>query len=78
MDPERGPALDADAIYLLEAYRDFGTTRTKDGFGRETEWSLCDAIRQRDRLATELAVLDDKLSAARMTDHARAQLEPQP
>lgn len=73
VSPERSAPLDADAIYLLEACRDFGSTKRtvyRDGRAREERWALCEVIREHDRLARERDELHELLSAASMTDHS--------
>lgn len=75
VDHSGGKPLDADAIYLLEAYRDFGTTTRvvyRNGRRSEERWSLCQVIRERDRLKEEYDELASVLTSARMTDHAAA------
>lgn len=77
VSPSNGPPLDDDAIYLLEAYRDFGTTKRKvyrDGRTIDERWSICDVIREHDRLSEQLREMRSLLDAARMTDHAAERL----
>lgn len=63
--------LDGDAIYLLEASRDFGliTTGRKLGSDRKEALDLCGALRRKRELQKELDTLDVALEAATTDTH---------
>jgi hypothetical protein len=70
----RGAALDGDAIYLLEAYRDFGTVEWEDRaetdrYNRRRQLSLCAAIRRADALALERQPIIDALAQRFVESH---------
>ena len=64
--------LDEDALYLLEAARDFGLTATgrKQGDRKEV-LDLCEVLRRKRELQKELDTLDVALEAATVETHER-------
>ena len=65
--------LDEDAIYLLEAARDFGmaTTGRKQQGDRKEALDLCGVLRRKRELQKELDTLDVALEAATVETHDR-------
>lgn len=64
-------AFDEDAIYLLEAARDFGLVPSgrKIGGDRKEALDLCEVLRRKHELQTELDTLDVALEAATVDMH---------
>jgi len=64
-----GYALSDDAIYLLEAYRDFEPVRVDDEHGRTVVLYLTDAILAFDRLSRARNLLADAFAAVAIEPH---------
>lgn len=64
-----GFCLNADAIYYLEAYRDFPSVQWKNREGRDVMLSLGDAIREFDNLTTRRNKLADAFEAVLVDVH---------
>lgn len=70
---EKRRPLDADAVYLLEAYRDFTPVKWEDrsqqGYSRERTLALCGVINIIAMLERELAPLSHALLNAEVESH---------
>lgn len=68
-NPGDGKPLDNDAIYFLEACRDFGTLVRPDS-GRDVRLDLASVIRTHDRCAKQLSELRQALDGTAILEHA--------
>ena len=67
--PETVTTFDDDAIYLLEAYRDFGTKPVKRHDNSAEMLALCDVIRRYDGVSVQQAILAGLLHGATIESH---------
>lgn len=68
-NPGDGKALDGDAIYFLEAYRDFGTMGWVEN-GRDVRLALSQVIRRHDDCLKQMRKFEAAFDATILEEHA--------